>query len=88
MKTQDVRRNDDTGDGQAGLEKTESLTLQMNGLVAARAQGDEIDFDICSEVTSRTNVVNFEFARTSAILTTPTVPLQYLRSKATIRGQI
>ena len=56
--------------------------------MAARAQSDEIDFAICSEVTSRIDVVNFEFVCAAAVLATPTVPLQYLTSQEVIRSRI
>jgi hypothetical protein len=50
----------------------------MNHLVAAGAEGDEIQFGIVTKLTSRAAVVHLKVCKTSAILAAPPIPLEDL----------
>jgi hypothetical protein len=62
----------------------EDSNTEMNLAMAAITKGDKILGDIIPEQASRANMMDLEIVWASAVLTSPTVALQYLLTESLV----
>ncbi len=61
-----------------------TLLAEMECLMTAAAEGDEVLFGVVSESASWVDVVDLEVGRTAAVLAAPAIALQHLLAKSTV----
>jgi len=61
-----------------------TLLAEMECLMTAAAEGDEVLFGVVSESASWLNVVNLKVGRPAAVLAAPAIALQHLLAKSTV----